>query len=220
MATCLTVIPPSPITLPPSLRQWRFITSPPLSGRETMRVDVDLLNGVERGALPPTLRFFRFKEPTVSYGRLQKLADIVPLVPTGWEAVQRPTGGGIVFHNGDLCLSLAWRDGGSPLPRRPREQYRWIHAVILEVLMEVKGLRMAGCGDVSPPHEPFGKRACFKNPVGYDLMHEQKKIVGGALCCTRQTTLYQGSIQLALTPAQEAHLLSVFQSHFDTNYKL
>jgi lipoate-protein ligase A len=177
-----------------------------------MRVDVDLLNGVERGVLSPTLRFFRFKEPTVSYGRLQKLADIAPLVPAGWDVVQRPTGGGLVFHNGDLCLSLTWAGGASLLPKRPQEQYRWIHAVILEALAQT-GLRMAACGDIPKPDEPFSHRTCFKNPVGYDLLRAQEKMVGGALRCTRRATLYQGSIQLALTPTQEARLFHAFHSH-------
>jgi len=180
-----------------------------------MRVDADLLNGVESGARPPTLRFFRFKEPTVSYGRLQKLSDISPRVPAGWDVVQRPTGGGIVSHHGDLCLSLTWAKGTTALPARPTEQYRWIHAIILEALGQGNRWRMAACGDVPPPREPFGKRACFNNPVGYDLLREQKKIVGGALRCTRLATLYQGSIQLALSPSQEAQLIRVFRSHLD-----
>src|SRR5438105_1859795 len=110
-----------------------------------MRVDADLLNDVERGTCSPTFRLFSFKEPTVSYGRLQKLSDISPCVPAGWDVVQRPTGGGIVFHDGDLCVSLTWPDGRPPLPQRPQEQYRWIHAIILEVLSQENDLRMAGC---------------------------------------------------------------------------
>ena len=176
-----------------------------------MRCDVDLLNGVEGGILPPTLRFFRFKERTVSYGRLQKWNDIAPLVPKGWACVQRPTGGGIVFHDGDLCVSLTWPDGRPPLPQRPQEQYRWIHAIILEVLSKESDLRMAGCCDVPPPHESFGKRTCFKNPVGYDLLREEEKIVGGALRCTRRATLYQGSIQMPLSKHQESRLFTAFE---------
>ena len=176
-----------------------------------MRVDMDLFHRVEAGVCPPTLRFFCFQEPTVSYGLLQKLADIAPLVPAGWDIVQRPTGGGIVYHNGDLCLSLAWPAGTSLVPRRPQEQYRWIHAVILEALLHEKGLRMAACGDVPPPKEPFGRRSCFKNPVGYDLMRDQEKIVGGALRRTRRATLYQGSIQLPFSKQRETRLSIAFE---------
>ena len=54
---------------------------------------------------------------------------------------------------------------------------------------------MAACRDVAAPEEPFSVRTCFANPVGFDLLKDGKKIVGGALRCTRRATLYQGSLQ-------------------------
>jgi lipoate-protein ligase A len=177
-----------------------------------MRYDAELLAGVERGDLPPTFRFFRFKEPTVSFGRLQKRRDIQPLVPKGWPVIQRPTGGGIVFHENDFCLSLCWPNGLGPLPKRPQDQYRWIHAIILDVLTE-DGLHMAACCDVAKPEEPFLTRACFTNPVGYDLLKNKEKKVGGALRCTRRATLYQGAIHLPITPAQEERLQETLLTH-------
>jgi lipoate-protein ligase A len=175
-----------------------------------MRYDSALLRGVERGIQPPILRIFRFKNATVSFGRLQKLRDIAPLVTPGWDVVQRPTGGGIVFHKNDLCLSLCWPRGHAPLPARAQDQYRWIHSVIMEALGS--GLRMAACGDAAPPSEPFATRTCFQNPVGYDLLDHQKKIVGGALQCTRRAILYQGSLQRMLSASEEEDLLTAFQT--------
>ena len=198
--------------IPAVLENWRFLDSPPLSGPENMRLDADVLAGVEEGRLPPTLRFFRFNAPTVSFGRLQKLSDVSPLAPFGWDCVQRPTGGGIVFHEGDLCLSLSWAGSLSPLPNRPQDQYRWIHGIILEALAEDRSLRMAACCDQAAPKEAFPQRTCFNNPVGYDLLQEQQKIVGGALRCTRRATLYQGSIQMKLTPEQERRLFHAFHA--------
>src|SRR5205807_193208 len=152
---------------------WRIVDTPPLSGDDNMRWDVELLNGVERGILPPTLRFFRLKEPTVSYGRLQKLADIAPLVPAGWTSVQRPTGGGIVFHENDLCLSLSWRRETTLLPSKPKEVYRWIHTVIREALGAPR--RMVSCADTCAEKTPFATRECFTRPVGYDLLDGSQK---------------------------------------------
>src|SRR5438552_4121910 len=133
------------------IQTWRILSTPPLSGEENMRYDAELLKSVEEGSHPPTLRLFRFKERTVSFGRLQKLMDISPLVPSGWDVVQRPTGGGLVFHGDDLCLSLSWQDRQAPLPLRPQEQYRWIHSVVLDALTEIPWLPMAACCDVPPP---------------------------------------------------------------------
>jgi lipoate-protein ligase A len=193
------------------LQSWRFLSSTTLSGAEQMRLDAECLNGVEQNEMPPTLRFFRFREPTLSYGRLQKFDDIARLVPEGWTSVQRPTGGGIVLHNGDLCFSLCWSDGTSPLPTKPQDQYRWIHSIVLQTLLTDTPARMAACCDVPPSVEPFAVRACFTNPVGFDLLKDQKKIVGGALRCTRRSTLYQGSLQLPDAHVFEDRLTTAFQ---------
>jgi len=64
---------------------WRILSTPPMSGAEIMAYDVDSLHHVESGDLPPTLRLFRFREPTVSFGRLQRRESIQPLIPKGWE---------------------------------------------------------------------------------------------------------------------------------------
>ena len=115
---------------------WRILSSPPdVRDREHAPRRRNAPRNVERGDAVPTLRFFRFQEPTLSYGRLQKLDDVRPLLPDGWARVQRPTGGGIVLHNGDLCFSLCWKDGQAPLPKKPQDQYRWIHSVVLEALV-------------------------------------------------------------------------------------
>jgi lipoate-protein ligase A len=202
-----------------------------MSGEDNMRLDAECLTGVEQGHVPATLRFFRFKKPTLSYGRLQKFDDILPLVPAGWASVQRPTGGGIVLHQGDLCFSLCWTQGQAPLREKPQEQYRWIHSIVLEALagdallpagaatfgkreaalVKRSVIRMAACGDMAEPKEPFSVRTCFQNPVGYDLLQNQKKVVGGALRCTRRATLYQGSLQMTVSPKLEERLKSAFQ---------
>jgi len=181
-----------------------------MSGEENMRQDIQTLAGVERGEIPPTVRFFRFAEPTVTFGRLQKPKDIAPLSPQGWELVQRPTGGGLVFHQNDLCLSLCWPRGQAPLPQRPQDQYRWIHGVILEAMGS--GFRMAPCCDTQPAPTPFATRECFTSPVGYDVLSSDRKVVGGALSCHRQATLYQGAIHIPLTTDAEAQLRAAFEN--------
>jgi len=165
-----------------------------MSGEANMRFDRDTLTAVEQGA-EPTLRFFRFSEPTVTYGRLQTTEGIRSLVPDGWPVVQRPTGGGIVFHENDLCLSLCWPKGLTGIPTRPSDQYRWVHERILKALRSTVNLRMSGCCDTPMSPSPFAKRQCFTEPVGYDLMEGADKRVGGALLHHRTAVLYQGSIQ-------------------------
>jgi lipoyl(octanoyl) transferase len=180
-----------------------------MTGEANMQYDRDLLSAVERGVQHPTVRFFRFNQPTVSYGRLQRLTDIAQAIAPGWSVVQRPTGGGVVMHDGDLCVSLCWPTGQRPLPTRVQDQYRWIHTVILKGLPRVAALRLAACADVRKSPEAFNRRSCFENPVGFDLIKNRRKILGGALRCTRQASLYQGSLQMLISAEDERYLQSV-----------
>ncbi len=197
------------------LPSWRLFSTAPLSGDDNMRIDLETLVGVEEGHLPPTLRFFRWAQPTVSYGRLQKLADVQPAIPAGWAAVRRPTAGGVVFHENDLCLSLSWPHDHPLLPPKPTEQYAWIHRVILEALTPIIPLRLASCCETRAEFAPGGARKCFDYPVGYDLLSDENKIVGGALARRRHASLYQGSIQGIADPQLESRLRQTFLRRFD-----
>jgi lipoate-protein ligase A len=190
---------------------WQIITTPPLSGTANMAYDVETLAAVSIGA-PPVLRFFQFNEPTVTYGCLQRPDAIASLIPAGWPAVQRPTGGGIVFHCSDLCLSLCWPKSGTPLPDKPKSAYAWIHAVIRTALDN--SVRMASCADECSHATSFAMRDCFTQPVGYDLMLGAQKIVGGAMRFTRSAVLYQGSIQNIPTRDLADQLAACFELAF------
>ena len=181
-----------------------------MSGQENMDFDRETFRQVEQGLQPPTLRFFLFKEPTVTFGRLQKLESLRTKIPQGWPAVQRPTGGGLVLHQNDLCLSLCWAHGQSPMPMHVQDQYRWIHSVIQAALKDVLPLEMAACGDCAEPTQAFEDRECFVQPVGYDLINGKKKRVGGALYHSKQASLYQGSIQWPAVPLEP--LRTAFQT--------
>lgn len=199
---------------PSKLGRWQVLSTPPLSGAENMAFDVATATAVEAGRLPPTLRFFRWSRPTVSYGRLQKLEKLSPPVPQGWESVQRPTGGGVVYHDKDLCLSLCWRTGEAPMPASVKDHYKFIHAIIQQGLQSLTNPQMASCHDCSSPKHAFDARQCFSEPVVYDLLAQGEKIVGGALAHRGRTMLYQGSIQRLTHPDLENKLIAAFSEHF------
>jgi len=186
-----------------------------MSGEENMRIDADTLAAVESGDVPPTLRLFSFRRPTVSFGRLQHAEGVRPFVPAGWENVQRPTGGGIVFHEQDLCFSLAWRQGDPPLPSDIKDVYPWIHTVVREALAPWLSLALATCRDGRAPAAPFPVRQCFEAPVAYDLLEGKEKIVGGALAKRRRSFLYQGTIHEQLPEEALQALENAFRQRFD-----
>jgi lipoate-protein ligase A len=195
---------------PRTTASWRLLTTPAMSGEENMAYDRQTLLKVQDPAQPAVLRFFRWSRPAVSYGRHQSLEAIQALVPSGWDAVQRPTGGGLVFHKEGLCLSLCWRAGQPPLPERLKDHYAWIHGVIATALNTDISPRLANCRDCVAPSE-FSTRDCFTQPVAFDILAQDKKIVGGALCRQKNAFLYQGAIQAALDPSLESHLRTAFE---------
>jgi lipoate-protein ligase A len=195
----------------PSKTGWKLVETSPMSGIDNMRWDEDRMAATASGDEDSTIRFFSFAEPTVSYGRLQSEGDISRLTPEGWPAVRRPTAGGVVHHNGDLCISLIWKPGAAPLPERPRHLYGWIHRVIAHAIASFQPVRLASCCDTQKPVVPFNQRQCFQEPVGYDVLADDAKIVGGALCLRRDSCLYQGSIQWTNPQLKDA-LKAAFRS--------
>lgn len=194
---------------------WAIVETPPMTGDENMRWDAERLRRVATSAAEPTLRFFRFKEPTVTFGRLQKEETVRHKAPAGWPLARRPTAGGIVLHETDLCLSLVWRPGTFPMPSRVREVYGVIHGVVLKALSALAPLRLASCCDTPKSSTPFDERECFQEPVGYDVLDGQQKRVGGALAMTRHGCLYQGSIQTLHAPDLLQRLEVQFCDFFD-----
>ncbi len=90
---------------PAHVQTWRILTTPPLSGEENMAFDLRTLDAVQNGVQAPTLRFFRWSEPTVSYGKHQSVEPILSQIPADWAVVQRPTGGGLDVLAG-LCTAF------------------------------------------------------------------------------------------------------------------
>jgi lipoate-protein ligase A len=196
------------------------ISTVPASGAENMAYDLQTLNRLASEGGDPILRFFRWNAPGASYGKHQSPEALSSQIPIGYPSVRRPTGGGLVLHGEDLCLSLCWRSGQPPIPPRVRDQYPWIHRIILETLSAVtpakagaQSIVLAECRDCSLP-AAFDTRSCFREPVVYDLLLDGQKIAGGALCRQRDVFLYQGSIQNIPTAGLELSLRSAFQRAF------
>ena len=69
-----------------------------------MAVDEALLDLHIQGKTPPTLRFYGWAPPAVSFGYAQKVSDstIERIKKAGYDVVRRPTGGRAVLHEGEL----------------------------------------------------------------------------------------------------------------------
>lgn len=171
---------------------WRLRIDGTLSGEENMRADEELLEEQKRPGAVPVLRFFRWKRPTLSYGRLQdpKQAEQKAKLFQVEEVVRRPTGGGVVRHDKDLSLSLVWRRDHPGFPKCLKDIYRGIHETVQAALRK-KGMETSL---YVPVGRTPGEGICFAEPVEDDLMWEGRKILGGALRVTGWGRLYQGNL--------------------------
>ena len=159
------------------------------SAEENMARDHGMLKSM-REPLPqsPQIRFYSWNSPSVTVGYSQKPKEWVNLIRAhelGIEVVQRPTGGGVVFHQRDLTWSICGLQEafvGTIRRVAPTIQqcYQKIHQAVAGGLKRRFGLplylascREVTCSDQPPPEAdqpPAGPSFCFAVTVGYDIM--------------------------------------------------
>ncbi len=177
----------------------RWIIDPPADGATNMARDEALLQGVGDGRSPATLRFYQWRPATISLGYFQCYADYAALPPPAGALplVRRQTGGGAILHDQELTYSLTLplhhpllTNGG------PHRLYEHVHSAFAELLRQlgvpvVRGPAGAGACSHGGPFFCFEHQACF------DLVADDKKILGSAQRRTPTAVLQHGSLILA-----------------------
>ena len=158
----------------------------PRPGALNMAIDELLL----QSAKVPTLRFYRWSEPSVSFGYFGRFEE-AQVFARGRALVRRWTGGGIVPHGGDdLTYSVMIGSADETFAYSSRMIYRRVHSAI------ERALQLVGVGAMLAEEDgPGTSEACFANPVVADVIENGRKIAGAAQRRTRQGLLHQGSIQ-------------------------
>lgn len=158
----------------------------PVSAAMNMAIDEALLEQCRA----PTLRFYGWRRPSLSFGYFGKFIDVAGEATTR-ELVRRWTGGGSVLHGDDLTYSLITPATDPGSSQGPSAIYGTLHRAIRAALSsEGRNTELAIAA------APKISDACFANPIRDDLLLEGKKIAGGAQRRTRRGFLHQGSIQL------------------------
>ena len=152
-------------------------------------------------AVDPTIRFYRWRSPALSFGYFGKFSDVA-IHAAERDLVRRWTGGGIVLHRDDLTYSIIIPAKDPVFDESSIAIYEKIHRALCEALNKI-GTRAVVAGGVDPGGLVGGIRAavsasgynCFANPVRADVMMNGRKIAGAAQRRTRRGLLQQGSIQ-------------------------
>ena len=169
----------------------------PRSAAMNMAIDEALLEA----ARVPSIRFYRWKSPALSFGYFGRFADVAEYAIER-DLVRRWTGGGIVFHGEDLTYSVIVPADDAAFAKSSNSIYEIVHRALRNVLATNGGrVELAAIGRDAVLRRPrTAQRAvpsnvCFANPVSADVMVNGRKVAGAAQRRTRRGLLHQGSIQ-------------------------
>ena len=178
------------------LESWYLLRSGSRSAAENMAVDEALLETV-RELGRPVLRFYSWNELAATFGyaqRFEEAASLTRLRPL----IRRPTGGGLVSHDGDWTYSLVFPPSHRWFEFRAVESYRAVHEWLRAAFARF-GVN-AELAD-SIPVERRGD--CFARAERNDLLWGKSKLAGAAQRRNRFGLLIQGSIRPPTEPLGE-----------------
>src|SRR3954467_8082335 len=132
----------------------------PHSAAINMAIDEALLET----AVVPTIRFYRWRSPALSFGYFGKFSDVA-IYAAERDLVRRWTGGGIVFHGDDLTYSIVVPASNPVFDESPMSIYEKIHGALRAALIGTgQDVELAVNG------APRISDSCFANPVRADVL--------------------------------------------------
>lgn len=181
---------------------WRLmVDDDPGGGVWNMAVDHAVHSACADGLVPPTLRVYTWRRPTISLGRFQDASDVdlALCAERGVDVVRRFTGGRGVLHDDEVTYSVvaSVQDG---VPRGVAASYRYLCAGLEEAYrilgVEAKLTRRAR-GD-------GGSAACYLHATPADLSAGSRKLSGSAQVWSGATVLQHGSFTITRNLELEA----------------
>jgi len=169
--------------------EWRVIKYAEYDAAFNMAIDEAILENCMCGGCAPTIRFYGWKQPSITIGRLQRDYK----APYGWSGsiVRRPTGGRAVYHGSDLTFSVVVEAEllGSPIA----ESYRIVGEAAAEALRSL-GVPAEFIRRRTPSASMRGIDDCFKLSTEYELEAGGIKVLGSAQMRRAGYVLQQNSL--------------------------
>ncbi|MBI3753040.1 MAG: lipoate--protein ligase family protein [Deltaproteobacteria bacterium] len=175
------------------MSDWRLLIDPPQSGRENMATDEAVLAACDQGLSPSTFRLYEWSEPTLSLGCFQKADNLIKQcseirVPH----IRRITGGRAVLHADEITYSLICSENEPLFTEGISAAYKIISQCLHEAFRaiginaDIHASRIRNCGSE--------KNSCFHSPSRYEIVIDNKKLVGSAQRRFKRAFLQHGSI--------------------------
>jgi lipoate-protein ligase A len=187
-------------------RAYRFLNTGIQDAATNMAIDEAVLIHHLRDEVPPTLRVFRWSQPSISLGRFQRLEQEIRLdtcQQQGVALVRRPTGGRAVYHRDEFTYSIVISKDYE-VPSGVVAAYAYLAQGIIAALAELGVAAELSEGRVSK--NPSA--ACFASSTQADLTSGGYKMVGSAQVWREHALLQQGSLPLDDRSAEFYDLLS------------
>ena len=174
-----------------------------------MAIDEAIFIGVKEKRSLPTIRFYGWNPPAISFGYNQEFSkeiDITALKKFGFGYVRRPTGGRAVLHDEEVTYSVI-----APISEN-------LSGNILESYSEIsralaQGLKNLGIevefekSELSSHYQRQAVNPCFSSSSRFELNYQKKKIVGSAQLRKDNTFLQHGSILLQKNQSKLAYVI-------------
>jgi lipoyl(octanoyl) transferase len=173
---------------------YRFLNTHTHDAAMNMAIDESILTHHLKDEVPPTLRVFRWSQPSISLGRFQSIErEIVTeqCLERGVALVRRPTGGRAVYHRDEFTYSIVMSKRFG-VPSGIVASYAFLAQGLLAALTNLGVHAELSDGRVSK--NPSA--ACFASSTQADLTSGGFKLIGSAQVWKDDTLLQQGSLPL------------------------
>ena len=164
----------------------------PADGSWNMAIDEYLLANAEE--IGPTLRFYRWSQPTLSLGYFQKYDDRqLHSASANCDCVRRHSGGGAILHDQEITYSLVM-----PTTDRWSRAAEQLYTLVHEALIRAYSHFGATCKlSEQVIKEPF---LCFQRRSVGDILLDDHKVTGSAQRRHKGAILQHGSILISRSP--------------------
>lgn len=172
--------------------QWRLLQTGFNSAFFNMALDKAILMLNSENRIPPTVRFYGWSPPAISFGYFQnpnEEIDINKCNQLGVDYVRRITGGGAVFHENELTYSIVIPESHPEIPNNILKSYERICGAV------IKGLKRL---EIDSEYAPIN-----------DIVTRGRKISGNAQTRKLKTVLQHGTVLIDVNVDRMFSLLKV-----------